>query len=60
MPNDYGPKKPIEEQKEDDEKESLKNMCRALFNRCRAFGSMNGTLCVFCGMKKECEEMHSI
>jgi hypothetical protein len=51
---------PVEEQKEDDETEKLKNMCRVLFNRCRAVGSGNGAMCIFCGMKKECEEMHSI
>lgn len=42
------------------ETDKLKNMCRVLFNRCRATGSFNGQMCVFCGMKKECEEMHSI
>ena len=46
--------------KEDEEKARLKNMCRVLFNRCRAAGSFDGQMCVFCGMKEECEEMHSI
>ena len=54
------PLMPVEEQKEDNETEKLKNMCRVLFNRCRAVGSGDGTMCIFCGMKKECEEMHSI
>ena len=54
------PLKPIEEQKEDTETDKLKNLCRVLFNRCRAVGSFDGQMCVFCGMKQECEEMHSI
>lgn len=54
------PLKAVEESKEDDEKARLKNMCRVLFNRCSATGSFDGQMCVFCGMKKECEEMHSI
>ena len=54
------PLNPVEEQKEDTETDRLKNMCRVLFNRCRATGSFDGQMCVFCGMKKECEEMHSI
>ena len=54
------PLKLVEEPKEDDEKARLRNMCRVLFNRCRAAGSFDGQMCVFCGMKKECEEMHSI
>jgi len=54
------PLMPVEEQKEDNETEKLKNMCRVLFNRCRAVGSENGTMCIFCGMRKECEETHSI
>ena len=54
------PLKPVEEHKEDTETDRLKNMCRILFNRCRAVGSANGMMCVWCGMKKECEEMHSI
>ena len=53
------PLKPVEEQKEDTETDKLKNMCRVLFNRCRAVGSGGGALCIFCGMKNECESMHS-
>ena len=47
-------KQPVEET------EKLKDMCRVLFNRCRAVGSGNGALCLFCGMRDKCEEMHSI
>jgi len=58
------PLKPVEEHKEtenkSDETDKLKDLCRILFNRCRAVGSSNGVMCVFCGMKDECEKMHSI
>ena len=55
------PLKPLEEQKADEsETAKLKDMCRVLFNRCRAVGSFDGAMCVFCGMKDECREMHSI
>ena len=54
------PLKPIEEKKEDSEIDKLKDMCRVLFNRCRAYGSCNGQMCVFCGMRTACDEMHSI
>ena len=54
------PLKPVEEQKKETETEKLKDMCRVLFNRCRAVGSANGAMCFFCGMKDECEAMHSI
>lgn len=55
------PLKPVDEQKADEsETAKLKNMCRVLFNRCRAFGSADGAMCVFCGIKDECREMHSI
>lgn len=55
------PLKPVEELKADEsETAKLKDMCRVLFNRCRAVGSAHGALCVFCGMKEECKEMHSI
>lgn len=54
------PLKPLEEKKEDSETDKLKDMCRVLFNRCRAVGSNNGLMCVFCGMRTACDEMHSI
>ena len=55
------PLKQMEMEKDDDkEKERLKDMCRVLFNRCRAVSSAGGALCIFCGMKEECQEMHSI
>lgn len=37
-----------------------KNLLRIMFNRCRATGSLDGAMCVFCGMKEECEKLHSI
>lgn len=55
------PLKPAEELKAYEiETANLKDMCRVLFNRCRAVGSAGGATCVFCGMKEECKEMHSI
>ena len=47
-----------EENKENKEEPENKkdHMIRVLFNRCRAVGSCNGALCVFCGLKKECKE----
>ena len=55
------PLKSVEKPKADEsETAKLKDMCRVLFNRCRAVGSAGGAMCVFCGMKEECKEMHSI
>lgn len=55
------PLKSVEKPKSDEsETAKLKDMCRVLFNRCRAFGSANGAMCVFCGMKEECKEMYSV
>ena len=54
------PLKPVEEKKEDtSEIAKLKDMCRVLFNRCRAVGSGNGALCVFCGLRCDCDAMHN-
>lgn len=53
------PLKPVEKPKES-ETDKLKNLCRVLFNRCKAVGSCNGAMCVFCGMKTECNEMSSV
>ena len=54
------PLMPVEELKADEsETAKLKDMCRVLFNRCRAVGSAGGAMCVFCGIKDECREMHS-
>lgn len=44
----------------DGEMARQKDMCRVLFNRCRAVMSCDGALCVFCGMRKECEETNSL
>lgn len=47
-----------EEKKEDPtETERLKNICRVMFNRCKVTGSLNGAMCVWCGLRKECKEM---
>lgn len=55
------PLKSVDKPKADEsETAKLKDMCRVLFNRCRAVGSAGGAMCVFCGMKEECKEMHSI
>jgi len=55
------PLKPVEERKEaPSETDKLKDLCRVLFNRCRAIGSFDGMLCIRCGMKQDCDEMHSI
>ena len=51
------PLKPVDEQKKDAETEKLKNMCRVLFNRCKVVGSAGGAMCIWCGIRKECEEM---
>ena len=51
------PLKSVEEQKEDTETDKLKNMCRVLFNRCKVVGSSGGLMCMWCGIRKECEEM---
>lgn len=54
------PLKPVQEKSaDDDEISKLKNLCRVLFNRCRAVGSIGGAMCVYCGMRNECEAMHS-
>lgn len=45
---------------EENEVTKLKNICKVMFNRCRATGSMDGALCGWCGLKKECDEMHTI
>lgn len=51
------PLNPIEEKtKNPSEEDEKDHIIRVLFNRCRAVGSCNGALCVFCGIKKECEE----
>ena len=50
---------PIKLTKKPDENK-LKDICRVLFNRCRAVGSFNGELCSHCELKNECDEMHSI
>lgn len=44
----------------DGEMARQKDMCRVLFNRCRAVMSCGGAMCVFCGIRKECEEAHSL
>ncbi len=54
------PNCPLKAEERDGETEKLKELCRVLFNRCRAVGSGNGVMCVFCGMKEECKTMHSI
>lgn len=46
--------------KDQDETGMLKNICRIMFNRCRATGSFDGELCKHCGLKTECDEMHTI
>lgn len=51
------PLKPVEDKKEDSETNKLKHICRVLFNRCKVVGSAGGAMCVFCGIRKECEEM---
>ena len=52
------PLNPIEEKTKNTSEEDDKNhhIIKVLFNRCRAVGSCNGALCVFCGLKKECKE----
>ena len=53
------PLKPVQEKNVEDETSKLRNLCRVLFNRCRAAGSFGGAMCVYCGMRNECETMHS-
>ena len=53
------PLKAVEEKKEDTETYKLKNICRVLFNRCKVVGSAGGAMCIWCGIRKECEEMSS-
>ncbi len=51
------PLNPIEEEtKNTSEEDEKDHIIRVLFNRCRAVGSCNGALCVFCGLKNECKE----
>ncbi len=52
------PLKLVEEK--NDEVDKLKDICRVLFNRCRAMGSAGGAICMFCGIREECRKMHSI
>ena len=54
------PLKPVQEKQESTEDDKKNDMLRILFNRCRAVGSGEGTLCVFCGIRKACDELHSI
>lgn len=54
------PLKPVEKPKEDEESARLKQMCKVLFNRCRVVWSGNGMMCVWCGMRKECDEMRGL
>lgn len=49
----------VEEQKDDSKEAKLKNICRVMFNRCKAVGSAQGAMCIWCGLKEECEEMSS-
>jgi len=52
------PLQAVEEKEENQtETEKLKEMCRVLFNRCRAVISQDGMMCVFCGIRKECDVM---
>lgn len=49
-----------QENEKEEEMERRKDICRVLFNRCRAVLSSGGMMCTFCGMRKECEEEHSL
>ena len=51
------PNCPLQVVKQEEKKDDYKDICRVLFNRCRAVGSCNGQLCIFCGLKAKCEEM---
>ena len=42
------------------ETDRYKDICRIMFNRCRATGSCNGALCPHCGLKAECDRLHTI
>lgn len=46
----------------DEEKEKLRDMCRVLFNRCRASMVIMDarSMCGICGMRDDCDRMHSI
>lgn len=50
-------KEPEVKKEEPTETERLKNICRVMFNRCKVAGSLNGAMCMWCGLRKECKEM---
>ena len=55
------PLKEVEEKPvEDDELSKRKDICRIMFNRCRAVMSADGMMCIFCGMRKMCDEECSV
>lgn len=54
------PLKEVDNSQREEEMAKRKKMCKALFNRCRAVGSAGGTMCLFCGMRDECEAEHTI
>lgn len=37
-----------------------REMCRVLFNRCRAVVNAYGEMCMFCGLREECEAEHTV
>lgn len=52
------PLQTVEEKKEDQtEVEKLKHMCKVLINRNKATGGCGGFMCVFCGLRKQCDEI---
>lgn len=53
------PNCPLKEpDKHDEELASRKDVCRILFNRCRAINY--GAMCIWCGLREQCEKEHSI
>lgn len=55
------PNCPLKEAEQEDKDISrYKELLRILFNRCMVTGSGDGVLCLWCGMKDECDGMRSV
>ena len=53
---------PLKEADKSRQEELVKRreMCRVLFNRCRAIANVYGEMCEFCGLRKECKAVHTV
>ncbi len=53
------PLKEVDNSKYEEEMQKRRELCRVLFNRCRVVGSAGGAMCLWCGIRKECEAEHT-